>query len=79
MVIAARYPVASDFSDGRAMVRIGDRYGFIDNTGSLVIPAQYEFAAEFSGGLALVKNFPKTGKPVEYYLNPDGKIVWRSE
>jgi hypothetical protein len=79
LVIPPKYPVASDFVNGRAMVRIGNRFGFIDGNGRLVIPASYEWADQFSGGLALVKNFPKPNQPVEYYLDPEGKVVWRSE
>ena len=36
------YEVAYPFSNGMAAVRKNDRYGFIDEFGSLVIPCQYE-------------------------------------
>jgi hypothetical protein len=65
------------------MVRVGNRYGFINPDGRLVIPATYDWAAPFSGGLALVKNFVnargESAKAVEYYVSPEGKVVWKSE
>lgn len=50
----------SDFSDGRALVyeyTEGDQwlYGYIDNTGKVVIPPQYQSAFDFRGGRAVVK------------------------
>jgi hypothetical protein len=83
LAISPQYPAAGDFTDGRAMVRVGNRYGFINPDGRLVIPATYDWAAPFSGGLALVKNFGnargESAKAVEYYVSPEGKVVWKSE
>ncbi len=43
-----------DFSDGRAMVRIGGLWGYIDTDGKLVIKAKYSKATNFSEGKAIV-------------------------
>ena len=43
------------FSEGLAAVLIGDSWGYIDRTGSLVIPARFSEAYAFSDGLAKVK------------------------
>lgn len=47
-------PIGSDyigycksFSNGRGAVRINDKYGYIDNTGKLIIPCVYEFGDDF--------------------------------
>jgi len=40
--------------DGRACVRVGDRYGFIDVSGEMVIAARFGRPAQFSDGFALV-------------------------
>lgn len=43
------------FYERLAVVKEGELYGFIDNTGSLVIPTQYDSALGFSDGLAAVE------------------------
>lgn len=42
------------FSEGLAVIKSGDKYGYIDKTGSVVIEPQFEYAWDFSEGLALV-------------------------
>jgi TonB family protein len=42
------------FSGSLACVRIGNKYGFMDKTGAIVIPLKYEKAYPFSEGLAAV-------------------------
>jgi len=44
----------------------------------LVIPAIYDYAAQFDSGLAFVQTFQDPKKPIKYYVNPAGKIVWKS-
>jgi hypothetical protein len=52
-----------------------------------VIAAEYDHAAPFSGGLALVKQWPNRGsnspetavKVIEYYVDPEGAVVWKSQ
>lgn len=43
------------FSDGLALVRHGDTYGYIDRAGKLVIPLQYSAARAFADRRAAVK------------------------
>jgi uncharacterized lipoprotein YddW (UPF0748 family) len=51
---------ADSFSGGRARVRIGDKWGYIDSTGKQVISPQFNDASSFSDTqepqLALIKN-----------------------
>jgi uncharacterized lipoprotein YddW (UPF0748 family) len=51
---------ADSFSGGRARVKIGDKWGYIDNTGKQVISPQFDNASSFSTSqspqLALIKN-----------------------
>ena len=54
--------------NGMAWRKIGDRYGAIDRSGTLVIAPQYEGVASFSNGVALVK---------EHASIPDYKIIRR--
>ncbi len=61
-----------DFSEGLAKVDDNDgKFGFIDETGELVVPCKWESADDFSEGLAKVQNdngkwgfIDKTGKVV---------------
>lgn len=60
-VIPCRYDEAGDFAQGRAMVRMGDRYGIIDTTGAIILPIEYINRATkghkyiYYDGLALVE------------------------
>ncbi|MBV8256010.1 MAG: WG repeat-containing protein [Chitinophaga sp.] len=54
MVIAARFVVAQDFSEGLAAVRENGYYGYIDESGRPVIEAKFDYATPFSEGLAFV-------------------------
>ena len=50
---------ASDFSEGLAAVQIGDRFGFIDRTGEMVLPSKDYFPFyQYIGGT----NCPKHGR-----------------
>ena len=59
VVINPQFDEAGSFSEGLAVVRIGDyemgKYGFIDKTGSVVINPQFDEAGSFSDGLAAVR------------------------
>jgi WG containing repeat len=59
------------FAEGLAPVRIGNRYGYIDTKGNVMIPPQFRDAAEFSEGLASVTTAEgKTG-----YIDKSGHFV----
>jgi hypothetical protein len=75
MVISPQFDYAADFSEGLAVVGIGEqestrRYGYIDKTGAFVVNPQYGFAYEFSEGLAEVQVNNKFG-----YIDRTGKMV----
>ena len=44
------------FYDGRAIVKVKEKYGFIDTTGKIVIPPKFVRAERFSEGMAMVKD-----------------------
>lgn len=68
------YDAYTDFSPGfgyhRAWVMKNNKYGFIDNTGKLVIPLQYDMIGGFVEGLAKVRVNGKNG-----FINPKGELV----
>lgn len=51
----ATYDGAKAFVDGYAAFKKGDKWGFIDTEGKVVIKAQYDDAKSFSNGLGAVK------------------------
>jgi WG containing repeat len=71
LVIAAKYNLAEDFSDGLAMVFKDRRYGFVDKAGNEVIPPQYEQCYSFKNGLAIVYVKNKAG-----YIDKKGTRYW---
>lgn len=65
------YEDVKDFHEGLARVRIGERYGFIDTTGNLVIAMSDDWCSErFSEGLCLIKRGGKFG-----YMDMQGRVV----
>lgn len=62
----------SGVGDGMVTVSIGDKYGYMNLEGELVIEAKYDYAADFSKGIAVVGNrdtgnsgvIDKTGKEI---------------
>ena len=64
------YPPVFDFHDGRAHRILGDRHGFIDRTGALVIDPRFDDARDFSEGLAMVKTAGLWG-----YIDTDGAVI----
>ena len=53
-VINPQFDEARPFSDGLAIVSIGDNWGFIDKTGSFLNDSAFDDASSFSEGLAAV-------------------------
>lgn len=43
-------------SEGLAILNIGDRYGFIDNTGKVVVPLMYTGVTPFENGISYVRD-----------------------
>jgi hypothetical protein len=61
------------FREGRAPVSIGGRYGYIDNSGSVVVEPRFAAAGPFHEGFAAVRDEAgRTG-----YIRPDG--TWAIE
>ena len=60
-MIAPEFDFASDFAEGLAAVLVGQKWGYVNATGKLVIPPQFDYAADFAEGLAAVKLGDKTG------------------
>ncbi|MBQ1969062.1 MAG: WG repeat-containing protein, partial [Flavobacteriales bacterium] len=58
------------FSEGKAWVRRGEAYGYIDTKAKLVIPLKYDWAMEYSEGLAAVMKDGKWG-----IIDHDGNVV----
>ncbi len=55
-------------SENRCWVRTGDRYGFLDDTGQMVIPQQYDMARKMKNGMAAVRKNKLWG-----FIDPQGK------
>lgn len=73
MAFAANdYRIDSDswFSDGLAVVSVGDRCGYVDKSGRLAIKPLFEWAGPFCDGLAAVKIGLRYG-----FINKAGKLV----
>ncbi len=51
-------------------VKQGEKWGYIDKTGRLIVPFKYDMAGDFSEGLAAVHLKDKTG-----YIDKTGKLV----
>jgi hypothetical protein len=70
MTPTTTYGISMPFYEGLATIRAkGKQWGFIDETGELVIPLEYEKTVFFSEGFAAVRKngkwgaIDKTGKP----------------
>ena len=64
-----KFDEAADFSEGLAAVKVGKKYGFIDETGKEIVPCNFDFADSFDKeGKALVKI-----KDRFFYIDKTGK------
>lgn len=62
------------FNEGIIAVKVGDKCGYADEYGKIIIEPQFEEARNFREGLALVKKDGKQG-----YIDKTGKIVIESK
>lgn len=62
--------VFGDFHDGLAKARIGNKFGFINELGEIVIPIRYDYCEEFINGLSVVTINKKW-----LVINTKGKVV----
>jgi hypothetical protein len=80
LVIAGAYDLADSFSDGLAVVQVGDgfcraRYGYIDRGGETVIPLKFTWASAFRDGLAVVHRRGKRWRGTSLVINRQGETV----
>ena len=68
-IIAFRYERALAFAEGRAAVRLKEKWGFIDESGKIVTE-MYDNVGSFSEGLVAVCKNEKVG-----FIDRDGKVV----
>lgn len=64
------YSYKDDYHEGLAMVKLNGKYGFIDESGALVISCKYNCAARFYDGLAGVELNSKWG-----FVDRSGDLV----
>jgi len=62
------------FTDGLVPVEKNGKFGFVDQTGKLVIPATFGKARNFAEGLAPVGVGHKQG-----YIDKTGRFVWQTD
>lgn len=70
---------AGNFSEGLAPVKVGNRWGYIDKKGKMVIPPKFACANDFSQGLAAVGITNAKGDTRGMYINKQGKTVFTHE
>lgn len=58
------------FEDGLAAIKLGDKWGFINNLGNIIVKLEYDDARRFHNGYAPVKKNWKWG-----FINKKGDIV----
>ena len=63
-----------DFAEGLHPVRMFGLWGYIDETGSIIIQPAWDAASSFRDGLALVEKNEKLS-----YIDRDGAVVWQEE
>ena len=63
-----------DFSEGLAVVQIGDKFGYINKKGQIVIPIIYKTASAFINGLASV-TIEENGVSTNKIINNKGETV----
>ncbi len=64
------YMVFSNFVEGVAKARIGEKFGFIFPNGKVAIPIKFDYCEDFNNGYALIRNQEKWGA-----INKKGGIV----
>lgn len=70
VLASGEWSAAGDFSEGLALVRIGNTFGYIDSTGTLSIPSVYSGGHTFYHGVAVIEDEEKNG-----VINAKGEIV----
>lgn len=66
---------AGNFHNGLAKVKINDQWGFIDNTGKIVINPQFYQVIDFTDGLSAFSKKDEKGEILWGYIDKTGKII----
>jgi hypothetical protein len=77
IIIPCQYENAFPFAEGRAMVQLHKKVGFIDETGKIIIPIQYDYLLDshfFKNGLAKVRLGNQDENAVGF-IDKNGKVV----
>ena len=73
----SQYSDVHSFHEGLALVRkeakTGDKFGYIDKSGDVIIPPMFDYAFDFSNGLAQIMIKQSIG-----YINKNGDIIYMS-
>ena len=64
------YEKKKKFSEGLAVVNIGDEFGYVDESNNEVVPLLYDYAYDFAEGMAGVKQNNKWG-----FIDKTGKLI----
>ena len=67
-----KYSSVQDFNEGLAAIKIKDKWGFIDKSGTLVIEYKYDYINAFDGGLASVS----IGDGIYAFIDKNGTEYW---
>ena len=70
LLAAGVYDLLRSFSNGKALVKRNNKYGFINTEGKEVIPCKYDDAWDFVEGVALVKLKRKF-----YIIDEHGNVI----
>lgn len=73
-IIQPNYDYIGSFNDGLSRVNVNNKWGYIDESGEMIIKPVYEFARDFHDGYAAVKIRSIVGTRWGY-INKDGEIV----
>lgn len=83
ILIPPAYTRADFFYNGMAQVCKGNKYGFINTKGELIIPIEYDYnwerPARFGNGLGLICVIQEHGGFLYGYINKSGKVVQKAE
>ena len=80
VVIEPRYDDAEPFYEGLAAVKLGEKWGYVDQRGTLVIPPQFAMAGRFSDGRAAVIRPRDVRWPMRVgHIDTAGKVIVKPE
>ena len=73
ILIPPIFDQVKDFSEGLAAVKIGEKWGYINEKGEIVIKPEFDSALRFSQGLAPVK------KLTQKWPSNSGKTIYKPQ